>query len=194
MPTEFQIETPRLLLRAWRDEDRAPFAAINADPEVMRYFAGPLTAAETDETIDRYNTQLVRDGFTMFAVEERETHTLAGVLGMQTMRIAVPNLPQPSVEIGWRLALAAQGRGLATEGARAIIDHAFNTLGLPQVVAITTPSNQPSRNVMEKLSMTHRPELTFIHPNVPADHRLQPHVLYSLTNPVRPEALCSTHL
>jgi RimJ/RimL family protein N-acetyltransferase len=148
----------------------------------MRYFAAPLTAAETDEAMQRYNIQLARDGFTMFAAVDRETNTLAGVLGMQTMRIEVPNLPQPAVEIGWRLALAAQGRGLATEGARAIIDHAFHTLGLPSLVAITTPSNTASRRVMEKLNMTHRPELTFNHPSVPVGHPLQPHVLYSLSN------------
>jgi len=185
VPTDFQIETPRLLLRAWRDEDRAPFAAINADPEVMRYFAAPLTADETYEAMDRYNLQLDRDGFSMFAAVDRETNTLAGVLGMQTMRIIVPNIVQPAVEIGWRLGLHAQGRGLATEGARAIIDYAFNKVGLREVVAITIAPNTESRRVMEKLGMTYRPELTFDHPSLPPDFPHK-HIVYSLANGVQP--------
>lgn len=132
--------------------------------------------------MERYNAQLDRDGFSMLAAIDRDTNTLAGVLGMQTMRFAVPNLPQPAVEIGWRLALSAQGRGLATEGARAVIDHAFHAVGLQQVAAITVPANTPSRHVMGKLGMTHRPELTFDHPSIPAGHPYQQHVLYSLTN------------
>ena len=150
--------------------------------EVMRYFEKPLTETETDEAMERYNMQLDRDGFSMLAAIDRETDTLAGVLGMQTMRFAVPNLPQPAVELGWRLALSAQGRGLATEGARAVIDHAFNTVGLREVVAITIPANTPSRHVMEKLGMTHRPELTFDHPVISPGHPYQQHVVYSLTN------------
>jgi RimJ/RimL family protein N-acetyltransferase len=153
---------------------------MNADAEVMRFFAAPLTPAESDEAITRYNLQLARDGFTMFAAEDRETHILAGVLGMQIMRIEIPNLPQPAVEIGWRLARAAQGMGLATEGARALIHHAFHTVGLRELVAITVPTNLASRRVMEKLGMTHRPELTFNHPSIPSDHPFQPHVLYGL--------------
>jgi RimJ/RimL family protein N-acetyltransferase len=149
----------------------------------MRYFEAALTPQETDQAIARYNAQLARDGFTMFAAEDRETHILAGVLGMQTMHIAVPNLAQPAVEIGWRLARAAQGKGLATEGARAVIHHAFHTVGLRELVAITAPANIASRRVMEKLGMTHRPELTFNHPSVPPGHPLQPHVLYSLLHP-----------
>ncbi len=156
---------------------------MNADAEVMRYFEAPLTAEQSDEAIDRYNMQLVRDGFTMFAAEERETGQLAGILGMQTMRFEVPNLPQPAVEIGWRLALNAQGRGLATEGARRIVDHAFNIVGLREIVAITVEANTASRHVMEKLGMTYRPELSFVHPSSAADHPFQPHILYSLSRP-----------
>ena len=182
MSTSLQLETPRLTLRAWRDEDRVPFAAINADPDVMRYFAAPLSAEETDEAMERYNQQLARDGFTMFAAVERETNTLAGVLGMQTMRIVVPNVAQPAVEIGWRLGLHAQGRGLATEGARTIVDYAFNTVGLPEIIAITIAPNNPSRRVMEKLGMSYRPELTFDHPGVPAEYPHK-HIVYSLSNP-----------
>ena len=180
MPTTFQLATPRLILRPWQDSDRAPFAAMNADPNVMRYFPNLMSREESDEAIDRYNLQLARDGFTMFALEDRTTAELLGVLGAQTMRFEIPNLPQPAVEIGWRLAAHAHGRGLATEGARVLLTHLRNETTLREVVAITTPDNLASQNVMRKLNMIPRPELTFDHPLIAPDHPRRQHVLYSL--------------
>jgi RimJ/RimL family protein N-acetyltransferase len=178
-----QLETPRLLLCRWREADRTPFAQMNADPVVMRYFAAPMTREQSDEAIDRYLAAFDREGFSFFAAILRDTGDFMGTIGLQTMRDVVPNLPQPAVEIGWRLAQSAQGQGLATEGARTIVDFAFNQLGLNQVVAITALPNQTSRRVMEKLGMTHRPELDFDHPRVSAGHPYQRHTLYSLRNP-----------
>jgi RimJ/RimL family protein N-acetyltransferase len=178
-----QLETSRLILRRWQEEDRAPFAEMNADPVVMHYFAAPMTRQQSDEAIDRYLTAFDREGFSFFAAHQRDTGDFAGTIGLQTMRDVVPNLPQPAIEIGWRLTRSAQGKGLATEGARAIVDLAFNRLGLNQVVAITALPNQPSRRVMEKLGMTHRPDLDFDHPRVPAGHQYHRHTLYSLRNP-----------
>jgi RimJ/RimL family protein N-acetyltransferase len=175
-----QLATPRLLFRPWQDRDRAPFAAMNADPVVMRYFPNLMSREESDEALDRYNLQLDRDGFTMFALEDRTTAELLGILGAQTMRFEIPNLTQPAVEIGWRLAAHAQGRGLATEGARAILTHLRTTTSLREVVAITTPDNLPSQNIMRKLGMIPRPELTFDHPLIAPDHLRRQHVLYSL--------------
>ena len=174
------LETARLLLRPWQDTDRAPFAAMNTDPNVMRHFPALLTQEESDAAADRYNQQLDRDGFTMFAVEDRTDATFLGVLGAQTMRFEVPNLPQPAVEIGWRLAAHAHGRGLATEGARAILIHLRSNTLVREVVAITTPDNLASQNVMRKLGMLPRPELTFDHPLIAPDDPSRQHVLYSL--------------
>ena len=178
-----QLETPRLILRRWQEADRAPFAAMNADPVVMRFFAAPFTTEQSNETIDRYLAAFDREGFSFFAAILRDTAAFAGTIGLQTMRDVVPDLPQPAVEIGWRLTQASQGQGLATEGALAVIDFAFHQLGLVEVVAITAIPNQPSRRVMEKLCMTHRPELDFDHPRVPAGHLYERHTLYSLRNP-----------
>ena len=175
-----QLETPRLLLRPWRDQDRAPFAAMNADPAVMHFFAAPMSPLESDEAITRYTAALARDGYSFLAAESRADHSFLGTIGMQIMRDHVPNLPQPAVEIGWRLTTAAQGRGLATEGALALIHHAFHTLNLQQLVAVTVPTNLASRRVMQKLGMTHLPDLTFDHPRVPPAHPYRQHVLYSL--------------
>jgi RimJ/RimL family protein N-acetyltransferase len=178
-----QLETSRLTLRRWREDDRAAFAEMNADPVVMQYFEGPFTRQQSDEAIDRYLAAFDRNGFSFFAATLRDTGAFAGTIGLQIMRDVVPNLPQPAVEIGWRLAQSAQGKGLATEGARAIVDFAFNQLGLSEVVAITALPNRASRHVMEKLGMTHRPELDFDHPRVPAGHLYQRHTLYRLCNP-----------
>jgi RimJ/RimL family protein N-acetyltransferase len=153
---------------------------MNADPAVMRYFPAFMTREESDAAADRYNQQLERDGFTMFAVEDRNDGTFLGVLGAQTMRFEIPHLAQPAVEIGWRLALHAHRRGLATEGARAILDHLRNHTDIREVVAITTPDNLPSQNVMRKLGMIERPELIFDHPLVASDSPRRQHVLYSL--------------
>jgi RimJ/RimL family protein N-acetyltransferase len=156
---------------------------MNADPVVMHYFAALMTRTESDEAIDRYLAAFDRDGLSFFAATLRDTGDFIGTIGLQTMRDVVPNLPQPAVEIGWRLAQSAQGKGYATEGARSTVDYAFNQLGLNEVVAIAAIPNQPSRRVMEKLGMTHRPELDFDHPRVPAGHQYQRHTLYSLRNP-----------
>jgi RimJ/RimL family protein N-acetyltransferase len=182
LKTTLQLATPRLILRPWQDRDRAPFAAMNADPAVMTYFAAPMTPEESNAAIDRYILQLDRDGFTMLAAEHRETGDFAGVIGMQTMRDVVPNLTQPAIEVGWRLALEHHGKGLATEGAQAVIDHAFTELHLPEIVAVTAKSNAASRRVMEKLNMTHRPDLDFDHPRIPAGHPHQRHAVYSLSS------------
>ena len=177
------LVTPRLVLRPMEEGDRAAFRAMNADAEVMRYFVAPLTHAESDEVMARYRDNLLKEGFGFLAAEEIATGAFAGILGMQTMSFAVPGLAQPAVEIGWRLTRAAQGRGLASEGAQALVDYAFQTLQMPGLVAVTLPINRASRRVMQKLGMRYRPELTFVHPRIPEQHPYQQHVLYSLENP-----------
>lgn len=154
---------------------------MNADPAVMRFFPAPFTIEESNDAADRYNAQLERDGFTMFAAEDRATGTFAGIIGAQTMRFAIPNLAQPAVEIGWRLTAASQGRGLATEGATAVLKHLRDLGSISQVVAITTPLNHASCKVMHKLGMQQRPEFSFDHPLVPPDSPFRRHVLYSLS-------------
>ena len=183
LPDPLQLETPRLILRPWRESDRAPYAAMNADPAVMTYFASTMTAEESDASLARFQAAYDRDGFGFLAAELRSTGAFAGIIGAQTMRDEVPSLPQPAVEIGWRLPRALQGQGLATEGARATVDFCFNQLNLPEVVAVTALGNRASRRVMEKLGMTHRPDLDFDHPRVPLDHPHHRHALYQLKNP-----------
>jgi RimJ/RimL family protein N-acetyltransferase len=180
MSIALQLVTERLILRPWRDSDRAPFVAMNSDPLVMTYFASAMTPEESDDAIGRFQAAYDRDGFSFFTAELRSTGAFAGIIGAQTMRDEVPNLPQPAVEIGWRLPRAFHGQGLATEGARATVAFCFSTLNLPEVVAVTALGNRASRHVMEKLGMTHRPDLEFDHPRMPAGHPHQRHALYRL--------------
>lgn len=119
-----------------------------------------------------------RDGFCFFATELRETSALIGCIGLQTMRFQLPRVFQPAFEIGWRLSPHVWGQGLATEGAAAVLQFAFERQNLSEVVAITVPANLQSRRVMEKLGMTHDSRDDFNRPHIPEGHPLQQHILY----------------
>jgi len=174
------ITTERLILRPWKNEDLLPYAEMNADPRVREFFPAILTREQSDAEVRFHQGNFDRDGICFFAAEIILTGQFVGFVGLQTMNFAVPSLPQPAVEIGWRLSQIHWGKGLATEGARGVIRHAFATLQLEEVVAITVPANLRSRHVMEKIGMTHRPELDFDHPRIPEGHPLRAHVLYAL--------------
>ena len=170
------IQTERLRLRPWRESDREPFARLNADPHVMRFFPAPLSRPESDTMVDRIEAQMTARGFTLYAAESIETGAFIGFIGLSVPSFAAHFTP--CVEIGWRLAADWWNRGLATEGARAVLRHAFDALRLEEVVAMTAAVNLPSRRVMEKLGMTYDPADDFDHPRISAGHPLRPHVLY----------------
>jgi RimJ/RimL family protein N-acetyltransferase len=180
------IATERLILRRWKDEDFLPYSEINADPRVREYFPSVLTREQSDAEIRQFQATFERDEFGMFAAELIATGQLAGFIGLQTMNFVVPSLPQPAVEIGWRLSSQHWGKGLATEGARGVVRYAFETLPLRELVAITVPTNLPSLHVMEKIGMTRLPELDFDHPRIPEGHPLRAHVLYALKKEASP--------
>ncbi len=171
-----ELRTPRLLLRPWRDSDRPPFAALNADPEVRRWFPSLQTRAESDATAAALQAHLDAHGFGLWAVEAPGVAPFLGFVGLQHVRFAAPFAP--AVEAGWRLARAWWGRGYATEAARAALAHAFGPLALPEVVAFTVPGNAASRRVMERLGMTRDPADDFDHPRIPEGHPMRRHVLY----------------
>jgi RimJ/RimL family protein N-acetyltransferase len=175
------IATDRLRLRRWRSSDRIPFQAINADPRVMEFMPGQLSAQQSDDLIARIELHFHQHGFGLYAAEFIETKTLIGFIGLNIPSYDAPFMP--AVEIGWRLAAGYWNRGLATEGARAVVHHAFFTLQLDSIVAFTVPDNLRSRRVMEKLGMTHDPADDFDHPSLPPGHRFSRHVLYRLQGP-----------
>ena len=183
------IETPRLFLRQWTPEDREPFYRINSDPRVMEHFPGTLSRSESEQLIVGIESHFARHGFGLFAAELRETRQFIGFIGISIPAFDAPFMP--AVEIGWRLDPAFWNRGLATEGARAVLRYAFDVLELKEVVSFTVPDNFASRRVMEKLGMTRDSAHDFDHPRVPVGHRLRRHVLYRLSN-ARPHNAATT--
>jgi RimJ/RimL family protein N-acetyltransferase len=155
--------TDRLVLRRWRVGDAARFAAINADPEVMRHIGRGhvLGRGLSDELIARFEAEWRERGYGPWAVALLDDpDALLGFCGL-TVPMFLPEL-LPAVEVGWRFARDAWGHGYATEAARAALAFAFEELGMREVVAIVDPSNARSLRVAAKLGMTPRPDR--IHP------------------------------
>src|SRR6266545_1333428 len=144
------LRTERLVLRPWRDSDRAPFAAIIADPKAMEYFPKTSTREESDAWVDKIVARMEQQGFGLWAVEVPGVADFVGFIGLNP---ADAVLGRPVLEVGWRLAAEHWGRGYATEGARASLAQAFDVLGKDEVVSFTTTANQRSRHVMEKLGL-----------------------------------------
>ena len=178
MLTVTELRTARLLLRGWRESDLAPFAALNADPEVMEHFPSTLSRAQSDGFADRIIAALKRREWGLWAVEDNATGAFIGFAGLNPVPFEASFTP--AVEIGWRLARPYWGSGLATEGARAVLAHAFGPLGFQELVSFTSTTNLRSQRVMQKLGMLHDPADDFDHPSLPEGHRLRRHVLYRI--------------
>lgn len=173
------IETPRLILRDWRDADVQAWAALNADPRVTEFFAKTYTRELSEASAAAIRAQLKRDGFGWWALEIRGGPSFIGSIALQAVPFEAAFTP--AHEIGWRLASQYWGRGYATEGARAALDFAFNELKWPEVVAFTAASNLRSQRVMERLGMTHDVGDDFDHPRVEEGHPLRRHLLYRIS-------------
>ena len=172
------LQTERLLLRRWTDEDRDPFARIQSDPEVTKYRLAPLTRTESDKLVDQIEACFDENGFGLWAVERKEDQCLLGFTGLELADLDAPFCP--SVQIGWQLTTDAWGHGYATEGATAVLDFAFGELRLSEVVAHTTTLNERSRAVMRRLGMTYEPTDDFDGPWYPVGHPHRPYVLYRI--------------
>jgi RimJ/RimL family protein N-acetyltransferase len=172
-----ELDTPRLRLRRWRDEDRAPFAALNADPVVMEHFPSTLSRAASDAFLDRIQAALEEHGWGLWAVEVRDSGSFIGFVGLNPATFDAPFTP--AIEVGWRLAREHWGNGYATEGARAAVDYGFAELALDEIVSFTMHANLRSRRLMARLGMQRDPADDFDNPNVPVGP-IRPHVLYRL--------------
>jgi RimJ/RimL family protein N-acetyltransferase len=174
-----QLRTDRLRLRGWRDADREPFADLNADPEVMEHFPAPLSREQSDAFLAQIVAAWADRGYGLWAVEQRSDRRFLGFVGLAMWAFDAPFMP--AVEVGWRLARDAWGRGYATEAATAVLDWAFDVLGLDEIVSFTAPVNARSTAVMERLGMARDPADDFDHPRVPVGHPLRRHVLYRIS-------------
>ena len=178
------IRTERLLMRRWRDTDLAPFAALNADPEVMRYFPATLDRTASDSLVNIIEARFDHQGFGLWALEVASTAEFIGFTGLNPMPSGVPGTG--GMEVGWRLARAAWHRGYATEAATAAVDVAFRGAGLAGLWSITAVLNEPSQAVMRRLGMTRHGY--FEHPRIEPGHPIRPHVAYHLDRPASQES------
>ncbi len=175
---DMEMESPRLRLRHWRPDDRAPFAAINAEPEVQRYLA-PITREGSDAMLDRIEAHFAAHGWGYWALEECRSGALIGLCGM--MHVPFEAFFTPAIEIGWRLSSAWQGKGLAREAAQTVLDDAFGRLRLDRVVSFTVAANTASWGLMERLGMRRIGD--FDNPGLPEGHPLRHNVAYEILAP-----------
>jgi len=169
-----EIGTERLIMRGWRESDLAPWAAMNADPEVRRYVGPPLTFEQAAAWVLNYQDDLDRYGFGFWALQVRASAEFIGFTGLNTVD---EEMPFTGVELGWRLARSAWGYGYATEAGQAALRYGFGTIGLPEVIAVTMARNGRSQAVMRRIGMTTDPAEDFDDPDV-GEGPLRRHVVY----------------
>lgn len=166
-------------LRGWKESDFAPFAEMNSDPEVMRYFLAPLTRSESLATFHRIREEIAQRGWGVWAVDV--DGIFAGMVGPHVPEWQLPF--SPCTEVLWRLRKEFWGRGIAHEAAKQAVDDGFSKAGLGEIVSFTTPPNLRSIRLMERLGFERDPQGDFDHPAVPVGHVLRRHVLYRKKNP-----------
>ncbi|KOV67070.1 acetyltransferase [Streptomyces sp. AS58] len=176
-----ELRTDRLVLRRWRDSDLEPWAAMNADPAVREHLGAPLTREQSDASVARFQNEFDRQGYGWWAVEVRATSEFIGFAGLDPVD---DGMPFTGVEIGWRLARSAWGQGYATEAALTVLAHGFDTLKLPEILAVTTATNLRSQAVMRRIGMTRDPAEDFDDPAAP-EGPLRPNVLFRLARSAR---------
>lgn len=176
------LRTERLLLRAWREADRDPFATLNADLQVMEHFPAILTQEQSDAFVERIATQFQETGWGLWAVEVADGSALQGAFIGYVGLWAADHLEPLTVEVAWRLAKDAWGQGYAPEAAAEALRYGFEVAELGEIVSFTVAQNGNSRRVMEKIGLKRQAERDFEHPNVdPEAHpHLVPHVMYTL--------------
>lgn len=171
------METARLVIRQWKASDYEPFAQMNQDCEVMRYFPRHLTTTESNEMIEKSKELLEQDGFGFWAMQSKDGEFL-GFVALAKVQFECKFTG--SIEIGWRLKKTAWGKGFASEGARKLLEYGFLNLKLNEIVSLTAKVNQRSWRVMERIGMTTNAADDFDHPKVAFESYLRPHVLYRI--------------
>ena len=177
------IRGARVSLRPWSDADLAPFAALNADPEVMLHMSKPLNRDESDAFAARLRARIDAYGFGLWAIDVPVIGFagFVGLSGIVPFELNVDGIAAEPREIGWRLAREAWGHGYATEGAALALRHGFEVAKLAQIVSFAALGNTASIAVMQRTGLTRLGE--FDHPRLPREHRSHRHVLYAKERP-----------
>lgn len=169
-------ETERLILRSWEVADRLPFAEMNRNDNVMKYFPALLSTEESNAFVERIIAEFEETGFGLYAVEIKNTGEFIGYVGFH--RFNFDAFFSPDWEIGWRISDRFWHNGYATEAAMACINYARQKRLCDKLYSFTAVPNIPSENVMKRIGMT--PEGLFMHPALPDGHWLKEHKLYSI--------------
>jgi RimJ/RimL family protein N-acetyltransferase len=172
-------QTP-IILRQWRDDDLDPYAGMNADAEVMRFFPKLVTREESKESLARNRAGIEERGWGLWVVEVEGA--FAGFTGLAETKFV--SHFTPCIEIGWRLRREYWGRGIAYAAALVAQSFAFEKLKLPELVSFTAVINERSRRLMERLEFTRNESDDFLHPSLAEDSPLRPHVLYRKVNAI----------
>ena len=176
------IETERLIIRPWREEDRADYLATCNTEAVTANLGGPASIEDIDAGLGRIHKSQEDNGFCFWALERKADGAFLGYCGLKVTNL--PGTPvEKDVEIGWRLRDDAWGQGYATEAAEAVLDWAWGNLDVARIVSFTIPTNLASQRVMERIGMKRRKDLDFTHPNFAPDHQLSVHVAYAADRP-----------
>ena len=173
---EIYMETERLILRSWKYEDRKPFAEMNCNKTVMKYFPATLSVDESNAFVDRINAEFDETGFGLYAVEIKETGEFVGYVGFHRFTFDAPF--SPGWEIGWHISDRFWNKGYATEAAKACLVHARENCLCNKLYSFTAVPNIPSENVMKRIGMSYQG--TFMHPALSDGHWLKEHKLYSI--------------
>lgn len=173
------IETERLNLRQWQQDDYAEFAKLTSNAEVMKYFPSTLTTKQSDKGVERCKSSIKDKGFGFWAAELKQSNEFIGFIGISDPGDGYPF--SPCIEIGWRLAQRFWGKGYASEGAKASLEFAFNKLGLNEIISMTPVLNINSKKVMQRIGMQDSKQ-NFIHPKLIKTNELAEHVLYKITS------------
>ena len=173
------LETDRLILRTWVDEDLESMLAINQDPKVMEYFPELQDLETTQKLIVSINRHFEKYGYTVYATIRKDSGEFIGFIGLFTPEFE--SHFTSTTEIGWRLSSNHWGQGFATEGAKAVLDYAFRELKIPEIVSFTAAGNAKSIRVMHKIGLQHNEVDDFDHPKLDDESPLKRHVLYRLS-------------
>ena len=179
-PAPVPPPTERVRFDKWRRQYRAPFAKMNGDKEVRRYFPRTLTAQESNQQVRQWAQAHRKNGFGLYPVLQKTNNTFMGFVGLTRVEFSCDYFQQnEAVEIGWRLATDFWQQGYASEAAQAVCAYAFTRLGLESIVSMTAKANKPSEAVMQRIGMTRLG--AFYHPLLPRHDSLCLHLCYQLT-------------
>ena len=175
------LETPRLILRRWKPEDRPAYAALTSDGQVMQWLGGVMTREESDAHVDRMEARWERLGYDRFVIERKADGLFLGFAGLAPTYQGLPIAP--SQEMGWRLVREAWGQGYASEAAQAAVWDSFQRMRFKEILAYTARGNLRSQAVMGRAGFTRDPVRDFDHPGVDPDDPLARVIVYSQRGP-----------